>query len=328
MKKFFSIILTILLTIMLFATLFLGIVRKYVSFQTIVDLSKELTKTAVTEIQPIGLYHPGQDTRVLAQYSVDPSAFDLSQLDLSTMSLDQLDISSLVSQYAGGADIDPDFLGQVLEDESTIEFEDYFVTTVVDYLAGVTTELNFDSDKIETFVNKTIDKYEDYSGEKVDRSGLSETISATVEMAAPQITAAVDDVKKENEADLAKLQPLLKLLKPETLYCAIGICAVLCLLILLINRNIATWLKYIGVSGIVSGLLLFIGVLVAFAIIPDSNALADLTGIPTGLVSPVMKLITMILMTFRSTGIITGISGILLLTAGCILGKKKKTSAA
>ncbi len=326
MKKVFSVILALLFGIMLLATLCLGIVQKYVSFQTIIDLSKELTKATITEAPSTGLYHPGKSIVVPTQYTIDTSGFDPSQIDLSSFSSESFDIDSLIGQFAGDADIDYEFVGKILEDEDTVVFIDYFFAELFEYETGFTSELNFDVKKIETFVNKTIDKYEEYSGETVDRTGLSETILTTVEMTVPEIAAALDENKKENQASFEAFLPVIKILQPETLWCAIGICVVLILLILLINRNVAAWLKCIGLPAIIVGLILFVAVLIAFAIIPDASTLAILTGIPASFSSPVMSLVTMILMTFRSTGILTAITGIALLVAGCIMGKKNATA--
>lgn len=322
MKKLFSALLSVLFTIALLGTLLLGIVRKNVSGSTITNLAVELMKPVAIEIHNNGLYYPSEG-KIIKTVQYDYDDFDISSFDFSNIDLNNLDINALVNEYceAAGIDVDADFISEVLADPQTSKFVDKYVTEITEYAAGVKTELTIDPVDVQNVVNNAIDKYEVKTGEKVDRTGLNENIAAVVEESAPSITAAIDEVKEENAESFEQAKIVIQLLSLKVFLICIAVCAVLALLILLINKNVFTWFKYISIPGIIAGALIFISGIVLNAILPalEQQLFAQLDfELPLSFVKAVESIVLSILKQIKITGVISTLTGVVL----CVLGFK------
>ena len=153
MKKFFSVLLSIIFAVCLLATLLLGIVRTDFSYSAITKIASEILKP-VSKIEPVndGLFHPGDVKFSLAGYEEtgDFGDFDMSQIDLSSIDLANLDVNELVETYleAAGVDVEPEFIAEVLASPDVSEFVDKYVGEVVNYMTGASEELTINPEDI------------------------------------------------------------------------------------------------------------------------------------------------------------------------------------
>ena len=205
MKKFFSILLSIIFAVCLFATLLLGVARSNFSYSAITKIASEILKpVSKAPVNDGGLFHPGDVKCALAQYG----GFDLSSVDLSSVDFTNLDVNALVGQYldAAGVDVEPEFVAEVLASPDFSEFVDKYAGEIVSYVTGATTELSINSDDVKKIMNKSLDMYEKHTGQVVDRSGLDQAIETNVASMKTEITAALDTAKEENAEALAALK--------------------------------------------------------------------------------------------------------------------------
>lgn len=326
MKKLFSALLSVLFTIALLGTLLLGIVRKNVSGSTITNLAAELLKPVAIETHNNGLFYPSEGKFIKnVQYNYDD--FDISSFDFSNIDLNNLDINALVTEYckSAGIDVDAEFIAEVLADPKTSKFVDKYVTEITEYAAGVKTELTIDPVDVQNVVNNAIDKYEVKTGEKVDRTGLNENIATVVKESAPSITAAIDEVKEENAESFEQVKLLVQLLSIKVFLICIAVCVVLALLILLLNKNLFIWFKYISIPGIIAGALIFIAGIILNAILPalEQQLFAQLDfELPLSFVKAVESIVLTILKQVKITGAVTILISVILCVFGCKLAKK------
>ena len=105
MKKFCSILLSIIFTIAFLGTALLGIVRKDFSYSAITKMAGEVLKP-VSKIEPVndGLFHPEDKIITLAQYD-DYGDFDFSSIDLGSMDLTNIDVNEIVQTYLDAAGV-------------------------------------------------------------------------------------------------------------------------------------------------------------------------------------------------------------------------------
>lgn len=322
MKKFLSILISVLLFFALLGTLLLGIVRKNVSGSTITNLAVELMKPVAMETHNNGLYYPDEG-KIVSVVQYDYNDFDFSNLDLTN-----LDINALVNEYceAAGIDVDADFISEVLADPQTSKFVDKYVTEITEYAAGVKTELKINPVDVQNVINNAIDKYEIKTGEKVDRTGLNENIAAVVEESAPSITAAIDEVKEENAESFEQAKIVIQLLSLKVFLICIAVCVVLALLILLINKNVFIWFKFISIPAIIAGALIFIAGIVLNGIMPalEQQLFAQLEfELPLSFVKAVESIVLSILKQIKITGVISTLTGVILCVFGFTLSKNK-----
>jgi hypothetical protein len=161
MKKFFSVLLSIIFAVCLLGTLLLGVVRTDFSYSAITKIASEILKP-VSKAEPVndGLFHPGDVTYTLAGYEEygDFGDFDLSQLDLSSIDMTNLDINELVGTYleAAGIEVEPEFIAEVLASQEVSEFVDKYVGEVVNYMTGASEELNINTDDVLNVMNNII----------------------------------------------------------------------------------------------------------------------------------------------------------------------------
>ena len=200
MKKFGSILLSIILGICGLFTLLLAVVRVDLNYSAITKIAGEILKP-VAKVAPVedGLFHPNDKIITLAQYD-DYGDFDFDSLDLSSLDFTNLDVNEIVGTYleAAGVEVEPEVLAEIIASPDVSDFVDKYVGEVVDYVTGNTTELKINPDDITKVLNKSIDMYEDKTGEVIDRTGLNEAIAENVDVIQSSVTEALDTAKEEN----------------------------------------------------------------------------------------------------------------------------------
>ena len=333
MKKFGSVLLSILFAIAFLATALLGVVRKDFSYSAITKIASEILKP-VSKIEPVddGLFHPGDVKITLAQYGDlgDYGDFDISALDLDSLDFTNLDVNELVGTYleAAGVEVEPEFIAEVLTSPDVSDFVDKYIGEVVDYMTGASTELTINPDDFKKVMNKSIDMYEEHTGEVVDRSGLDEAIEANITVAQASITEALDTAKEENAEIFESLKLVDFFLSLKFFLICVGVCVFFALIILLINRNIFAWLVYVFMPVFIDGILIFVAALVAQGIAPGliSLALAD-ANLPKGVYEGIWSYLSKVLAHLKICGLVCAVAGTALWVTGLVLGKKTKKAA-
>lgn len=333
MKKFCSIVLSIIFAVAFLGTTLLGIVRKDFSYSAITKMAGEILKP-VSKAEPVndGLFHPGDITYSLAGYEDfgDYGDFDFSAIDLDSIDFTNLDVNELVQTYldAAGVEVEPEFIAEVLASPEVSDFVDKYAGEVIGYMTGTNAELTINADDIKKVMNKSLDMYEEHTGEVVDRTGLDEAIEANVEVAQTEITAALDTAKEENAETFEILKKVEFFLSLKFFLICVGVCVLLALIILLINRNIFACLVYVFMPVFIDGVLIFIAALVAQGIAPGllNAALAD-AGLPKGIFEGVWSYISTVLAHLKIAGLICAVCGTALWVTGVALGKKTKKAA-
>lgn len=327
MRKFFSVLLSILLAVCFLITALLGIVRKDFSYSAITKMAGEILKP-VSKIEPVndGLFHPGDVRYSLAAYE-DYGDFDISALDLSSVDFTNLDVNELVQTYldAAGVEVEPEFIAEVLASPEVSDFVDKYAGEVVSYMTGSSSELKIDAADILKVMNKSLDMYEEHTGEVVDRTGLDQVIEENVALAQTEITAALDTAKEENADALAALKYVELILSLKVFLACIGVCVLLALIILLINRNVFSWLVYVFMPVFIDGILIFVAACVAQGVAPGllSAALTD-AGMPKGVYEGIWSYISIVLSHLKICGIVCAVGGTVFWATGIALGKKTK----
>lgn len=333
MKKFGSVLLSILFAIAFLATALLGVVRKDFSYSAITKIASEILKP-VSKIEPVddGLFHPGDVKITLSQYGDlgDYGDFDISALDLDSLDFTNLDVNELVGTYleAAGVEVEPEFIAEVLASPDVSDFVDKYIGEVVDYMTGASTELTINPDDFKKVMNKSIDMYEEHTGEVVDRSGLDEAIEANITVAQTSITEALDTAKEENAEIFESLKLVDFFLSLKFFLICVGVCVFFALIILLINRNIFAWLVYVFMPVFIDGILIFVAALVAQGIAPGliSLALAD-ANLPKGVYEGIWSYLSKVLAHLKICGLVCAVAGTALWVTGLVLGKKTKKAA-
>ena len=327
MRKFFSVLLSILFAVCFLITALLGIVRKDFSYSAITKMAGEILKP-VSKIAPVndGLFHPGDVRYSLAAYE-DYGDFDISALDLSSVDFTNLDVNELVQTYldAAGVEVEPEFIAEVLASPEVSDFVDKYAGEVVSYMTGSSSELKIDAADIQKVMNKSLDMYEEHTGEVVDRTGLDQAIEESVSLAQTEITAALDTAKEENADALAALKYVELILSLKIFLACIGVCVLLALILFLINRNVFSWLVYVFIPVFVDGILIFITACVAQGVAPGllSAALTD-AGMPKGVYEGIWSYISIVLSHLKICGIVCAVGGTVFWATGIALGKKTK----
>lgn len=326
MKKFFSVLLSIIFAVCLLGTLLLGIVRTDFSYSAITKIASEILKP-VSKAEPVedGLFHPGDAKITLAGYE-EYGDFDFSSIDLSSIDMTNLDINELVETYleAAGVEVEPEFIAEILASPDVSEFVDKYVGEVVSYMTGESEELKINPDDIKKVMNKSIDMYEEHTGEVVDRSGLNEAIEENVAVMTTEITTALDTAKEENAETFEVLKQVEFFLSLKFFLICVGVCVFFALIILLINRNIFAWLQYIFMPVFIDGLLIFIAACVANGIAPGLLAAAiENAGLPKSIYAGIWTYLSRVLNHLKICGVVCAVCGIAVWATGFTLGKKK-----
>lgn len=326
MKKFFSVLISIFFAVCLLGTLLLGIVRTDFSYSAITKIASEILKP-VSKAEPVedGLFHPGDAKITLAGYE-EYGDFDFSSIDLSSIDMTNLDINELVETYleAAGVEVEPEFIAEILASPDVSEFVDKYVGEVVSYMTGESEELKINPDDIKKVMNKSIDMYEEHTGEVVDRSGLNEAIEENVAVMTTEITTALDTAKEENAETFEVLKQVEFFLSLKFFLICVGVCVFFALIILLINRNIFAWLQYIFMPVFIDGLLIFIAACVANGIAPGLLAAAiENAGLPKSIYAGIWTYLSRVLNHLKICGVVCAVCGIAVWATGFTLGKKK-----
>lgn len=333
MKKFCSVLLSIIFAVCLFATMLLGVVRKDFSYSAITKIASEILKP-VSKAEPVndGLFHPGDIKYNLAGYEEygDFGDFDLSQLDLSSIDMTNLDINELVGTYleAAGIEVEPEFIAEVLASPEVSEFVDKYVGEVVDYMTGATTELTINTDDVLNVMNKSLDMYEEHTGEVIDRTGMKEAVESNVAEVKTQVETSLDTVKEENAETFESIQSALKtanlVLSLKLWLICIGVCILLALIIFLINMNVFAMFKYISIPSIVDGVLIFVIAIACGAIVPKivPPLLAEYN-LPKGIFEGIWVYVSKMLGHLKICGCAATLIGVALCVLGFKLDKKK-----
>ena len=329
MKKAFSIILSIIFTICLLATMLLGVVRNNFSVSKITEMVSQIFKTAqapVIQYEDNGLFYPEQKVVTLAQFE----GYDLGDFDLSSIDLTNMDVNSIVQSYleANDIDVDPAVVTEILASPDITETVNQYADQIINYMTGASDEINIEPEQLTKVVNKAIDKYEEKTGEVIDRSGLDEAISTNVEAMVPELTATLDSAKEENAQALEAIKIVNTILSLKVFIIALVVCFVLALIIFLINMNIFVCFKYISIPAIIDGLILFIGALVAAGMVPSilKGLIAD-NGLPAAIYDLVIVYLNKVFLQLKICGIVATILGVILCVFGFMLGKKKALPA-
>ena len=333
MKKAFSIILSILFTLALLFTLLLSVVRFNFSYSTITELAGQLLRPVsaapVIEYEDDGLFHPGDIKISYAAYE-DFGDFDFSSVDLSELDLTNMDVNEIVQQYldAANVDIEPELIADILASPEVSNAVDKYAGEIINYMTGASEELKLDPAELTAVMNTAFDKYEEATGEVIDRSGLEEVVTQGVEDMMPELTATLDTAKEENAEAFTILKKVNLLLSAKIFALCIAVCVLLALIIFLINMNIFVCFKYISIPAIIDGLILFIAALVAKGMVPGilSAAIAD-NGLPNSLYTVLWNYIRKILFDLEAYGIVTTLLGVALCVLGFMLAKKKTVAA-
>ena len=333
MKKFFSVLLSILFAVCLLFTLLLSVVRFNFSYSSITKMVTEMMKPVSAAPVPVmndGLFHPGDIQYTLAGYE-EYGDFDFSSIDLSSVDLSNMDVNASVETYleAAGVEVEPEFVAEVLASPDVSEFVDKYIGEVVDYMTGATDELTINTDDIMNVINKSLDMYEEHTGEVVDRSGMKEAIETNVAEAKVQIEESLDQIKEENTQMLSYMKIVDLLLSLKCYLLCICVCVVLALLILLINRNIFAWLKYVFMPCFIDGVIIFIIAVVGAGILPGiiQTALSDYQ-LPGGIYEGIWSIVSKLLSQMKIYGIVSAILGIALFVLGVTLDKKTSVEPA
>lgn len=329
MKKAFSIILSIIFTICLLATMLLGVVRNNFSVSKITEMVSQIFKTAqapVIQYEDNGLFYPEQKVITLAQFE----GYDLGDFDLSSIDLTNMDVNSIVQSYleANDIDVDPAVVTEILASPDITETVNQYADQIINYMTGASDEINIEPEQLTKVVNKAIDKYEEKTGEVIDRSGLDEAISTNVEAMVPELTATLDSAKEENAQVFEAIKIVNTILSLKVFIIALVVCFVLALIIFLINMNIFVCFKYISIPAIIDGLILFIGALVAAGMVPSilKGLIAD-NGLPAAIYDLVIVYLNKVFLQLKVCGIVATILGVILCVFGFMLGKKKAMPA-
>lgn len=323
MKKFLSVLLSIFLTIALFITLLLGVVKEVAKPSVIKDLVMQAGKSVSVMEKNDGLYYPGQKILRTTQFD---EGFDFSSFDLSSIDFTNLDIPSLIKEYATEFDyeIDEELIEEVLSDPETSKLLDKYSYEIIDYMTGTSDSLTIDSAEITSLVNKTIDKYEEKTGEVIDRTGLDEMITENISAASEEIVSALDEVKNENSEAIKDLKLVMDILSTKTFVICVLVCICFALLILIVNLNIFTTLKYLSISSLIAGILVVMVVVVANGSLSfATNLIMKEFELSQGLLDFAAGIIISILKKLMINGVVAAVAGLILLIVSIIFGNKK-----
>ena len=329
MKKFFSVLLSILFALALLFTLLLSVVRFNFSYSTITELAGQLMRPVsaapVIEYEDDGLFHPGDIKISYAAYE-EYGDFDFSSVYVINLDLTNMNVNEIVQQYLDAADMDvpPELVAEILSSPDVSQVVDKYAGEIVNYMTGQSTELNIDPADISNVMNKAIDKYEAATGEVVDRTGLDQAVASGVESMVPELTQAIDTAKEENEQMFKDIKKVNLLLSAKVYALCIGVCVLLALIVFLINMNVFVWFKYISIPLLVDGLILFIAAIVAKGIVPGILVqMINEYSLPKAINEVLWTYIKKILFQLEIYGVVTTLLGVILCVFGFRLGKQK-----
>ena len=320
MKKALSVLLSVIFALCLLFTLLLSVVRFNFRYSAILDVAAQMMGMASKSAPQYddGLFHPDGRTISLAQYDFDErsgaSLFDVSGV-----------VQSFLQDY--DVDVESELITEILSAPEVSDFIDKYAAEMVDYVTGAKADLEINADDITRVINKSIDIYEERTGETVDRSGIDKAVEASVEAALPEIVAALDEVREETADIFGWLRTLRLLLSLRFFVICVVCCAVLALAILLINRDVFAWLRFVSVPAIAVGAVIFVCAIVGASVVPSalSDFLRD-AGLPDGIFAVVWAYAGRILSQMRVYGIVTVLCGAAMCVPGFLLGRKASSA--
>lgn len=273
MKKIFSIIISVLFSFSLLFTLFLYVIRNNVTTDKVIDaISNSADLLAVDNTDT----YLGNESTNIKRMSNDYN-YD--------------EIKSLV----GDRNIDENMIKEIVGDDEFKDLINKYSSEITKYLTGKTDELNFDRDEINSKVNEILDKYEERTGERINRENLDSDISNFI----GQVEDSVSLVR-----DVKPLTTMLNILLSDFIfYMLVGITFILGLIILLINMDLFVAFKYLSIPAIVVGSILligglFVGIINISEFKDFTNAFGNdfkLTGVITMMVGVIMLVIYKVL---------------------------------
>ena len=320
MKKFFSVLLSIIFALVLLVTLLFNIVRVNVTPSKIMDLSASMVNAlAMLQNNDTGLFYTDQKI-------ITPAGYQIEGMDIE-IDLNNLDLGELIQEIAkeNGYDftIDEELIADILSDPETKDLVDNVMNQAVEYMAGKTDTIDLNPDKIESVVSKSIKKIEKKTGEKIeyDAAELKANIASGVEEALPSVTETLDIVKEENSAELDSVLKILDFLSVKYLIIMIAILVVLAAIIFVINMNIFALFRYISIPSIVVGIIFIILGLMSGVV---NSVVADVLKADfESLIKPVSVLVSAIFHQFLTYGIFAFVPGVALCVVGFINKKKQ-----
>ncbi|MBR5966372.1 MAG: hypothetical protein IK015_09700 [Treponema sp.] len=327
MKKFFSVLLSIAFALCLFATLLLGVVRFNFSYSTITNIASQMLKPvskAPVQQNKSGLFYPGEQVAVLANMSFEGTDFENFEFNFSAEDLKDLDLNAIVKDCLdqAGVSASPEFVADILASPEMSAFVDKYGEEVIDYLAGTKSELEVNPADVKKVLYKSIDLYEKHTGETVDRTGMDSAVENSIKKTLPQITASLDEVKAEGSQALDAVKAIAAWLELKMFIIFVAVCALLALVIFLINMNAFAMFKYISIPAIVDGaLLLLIGALLA-AVLPQIISEVAGPNIHKGVYEAILSYTTKIFCHMKIWGAAAAVCGVILCVLGFVLDKK------
>ena len=320
MKKFFSILLSIIFALVLLVTFLFNIVRVNVTPSKIMDLGASMVNAlAMIQNNDTGLFYTDQKI-------ITPAGYQIEGMDIE-IDLNNLDLGELIQEIAkeNGYDftIDEELIADILSDPETKDLVDNVMNQAVEYMAGKTDTIDLNPDKIESVVTKSIKKIEEKTGEKIeyDAAELKANIASGVEEALPSVTETLDIVKEENSAELDSVLKILDFLSVKYLVIMIAMLVVLAAIIFVINMNIFALFRYISIPSIVVGIIFIILGLMSGVV---NSVVADVLKADfESLIKPVSVLVSAIFHQFLIYGIFAFVPGVALCVVGFINNKKK-----
>lgn len=320
MKKFFSVLLSIIFALVLLVTLLFNIVRVNVTPSKIMDLSASMVNAlAMLQNNDTGLFYTDQKI-------ITPAGYQIEGMDIE-IDLNNLDLGELIQEIAkeNGYDftIDEELIADILSDPETKDLVDNVMNQAVEYMAGKTDTIDLNPDKIESVVTKGIKKIEEKTGEKIeyDAAELKANIATGVEEALPAVTETLDTVKEENKAELGAVLKVLDFLSVKYLVIMIAVLVILAAIIFVLNMNIFTLFRYISIPSIVVGIILIVIGLMNGVV---NSVVADILKADfESLIKPVSVLVSTIFRQFLTYGICAFVPGVALCVVGFIYKKNQ-----
>ncbi len=266
-----------------------------------------------------GLFYP--DQKIVKQAELDMSDFDF---DLENLDFVEI-VQSLVDANGLDIKVDEELIEAIMTDKETKDLVDSVMNQTVDYMAGKTDKIDLNPEKIEKVVVKSINTIEEKTGTKIDYDPqeLKSEIALGVQEAAPILSEALDEVKKEYGSDMQTALDILALFTIQKLMILIGILVVLVVLIFVLNMNLFAMLRFISIPAIIVGILYVAAALSGNFV--TAIVVEELKNDFEALIQPVTIFISLIFRQLLVYGIATLIPGVVLCVTGYIGKAKSKT---
>lgn len=312
MKRFFSIILSVLFFIALGFTLLFNVLRLNLNSDAILDLGKEvlLPEVNFSQVQKnnSGVFYP--ENKILKNAEYDYSQMDLSSIDLSQIA------QSYADEYGLDIQFDNEMIKEVIDSPKVNNLLENYVDEIISYVSGKSENLNIDSAELEAAMEDAIEICEKKSGKKIDYKPeeLKDAIDEGIKEAVPEVQKSLDDVKKNNQEVISAIEKLLNVFSVKNLLLLILVLVVIAAGLFGINREVLMTLKYISITAVSDGVLLLIaglfsGVITALIVsfLPSDAVTAGIT---------VGKIVHRICKGFIVSGIVTIVLGTVLCFVG------------